>query len=57
MRNVPDGSVELVAEGPREAVERLLEWCRRGPPYARVDDVQATWELYAGTFTRFGISR
>ena len=38
-RNLPDGSVEVVAAGPADAVERLAEWCRSGPPSARVTSV------------------
>jgi len=34
--NMPDGSVEVVLEGPEEAVERLVELCRRGPGHAEV---------------------
>ena len=43
VRNAADGSVELEAEGARDAVDRLVAWCRQGPPGARVDaiDVQA----------------
>jgi acylphosphatase len=33
-RNLPDGAVEVVATGDSAAVERLVEWCRRGPPSA-----------------------
>jgi acylphosphatase len=57
VRNLPDGSVELVAEGPREEVEKLLAWCRRGPSFARVDDVDVEWEEATGEFARFGIAR
>jgi len=39
VRNCSDGAVELEAEGPEERVDALLEWCRRGPPAARVRDV------------------
>ena len=39
VQNRPDGSVELEAEGPEEAVESLIAWCRIGPPAARVDAV------------------
>ena len=35
-RNVPDGTVEAVFEGDAEAVERLVELCRAGPPGAEV---------------------
>ncbi len=37
VRNRADGSVEAVLEGEREAVERLVEFCREGPRGARVD--------------------
>ncbi|RMH40395.1 MAG: acylphosphatase [Deltaproteobacteria bacterium] len=40
VRNLPDGSVELEAEGPPEAVDALVDWCRQGPPAARVDSVE-----------------
>lgn len=46
-RNLADGSVEVLAVGPAEAVESLLAWLREGPPMARVDDV-AVEEVEAG---------
>jgi acylphosphatase len=39
-RNLHDGTVEIWAEGTREALDSLLEATRRGPRWARVDDVQ-----------------
>ena len=44
VRNVPDGSVEAVFEGDDERVDSMIEWCRRGPSGAEVDDVQVTLE-------------
>ncbi|MDD1649102.1 MAG: acylphosphatase [Methylococcaceae bacterium] len=38
VRNLPDGRVELLAEGPATAVAALLMWCQSGPPRARVDE-------------------
>ncbi len=43
VRNLADGSVELEAQGPRPALEEMLAWCRRGPPAARVDEVEHRW--------------
>ncbi len=36
VRNLPDGRVEAVFEGPAPAVDAVVEWCRQGPPLARV---------------------
>lgn len=40
VRNRMDGSVDAEFEGPEAAVERMVAWCREGPPRARVDDVE-----------------
>jgi acylphosphatase len=42
--NLPDGSVEVVAEGEPDAVEQLVAFCRSGPRRAEVDDVDVTDE-------------
>jgi acylphosphatase len=39
VRNEPDGSVRAHAEGPHDAVDQFVAWCRHGPPAARVDEV------------------
>jgi acylphosphatase len=44
VRNLPDGRVEAVFQGPSAAVERLVRWCSQGPPAARVTDVAVSWE-------------
>jgi acylphosphatase len=43
VRNQSDGSVEAAFEGGDEAVESMIEWCRRGPAGARVNDVEVNW--------------
>jgi acylphosphatase len=48
-RNMPDGTVEVIAEGDEGAVEQLAEWCRSGPSHADVTDVQVTNEEPQGT--------
>jgi acylphosphatase len=48
VRNTSDGSVEAVFEGPGEAVDTLVAWCREGPPGARVEDVNVVSEPPVG---------
>ena len=48
VRNLASGDLEAVFEGPRPAVEKAVAWCRRGPPAARVDDCNLTWEVPKG---------
>ncbi len=56
VRNLPDGNVEAVMEGPREAVEALLNWCGEGPRMARVDNVDITREAFSGQFDSFEVT-
>lgn len=44
VRNLDDGGVEAVFQGPREGVEGAVAWCRCGPPAARVDHCVVSWE-------------
>lgn len=44
VRNLPDGRVEAVFEGPHEAVDAMVAWCRHGPAPARVADVEVRAE-------------
>lgn len=55
VRNLPDGTVEAVAEGPQDALEELLERIRLGPPGARVDSVNFRWEDHSMEFDRFEV--
>ena len=56
VKNRFDGSVELIAEGAREEVKKLIEWCHHGPPGARVTMVHEIKEDYTGEFDSFRIS-
>ena len=55
VRNRPDGTVEVVAEGERVALEQLLEAVERGPIGASVSYVEREWLPYEGRFRRFEI--
>ena len=53
VRNIPDGRVEAIFEGDKPAVEQMVEWCRHGPPSARVEQCDVLWEPFHGDFPDF----
>lgn len=53
--NEPSGRVHCLAEGPRDALEKLLTSLREGPPGAWVDRVDATWSAADGSFADFDV--
>ena len=55
VRNLPDGRVEAVFEGEQAIVERMVAWCRIGPPNAYVTDVDVRFEPFTGEFIGFGV--
>jgi acylphosphatase len=48
VRNAHDGSVEAVFEGPGDAVDAMIAWCREGPPGASIEDVTVREEPTTG---------
>jgi acylphosphatase len=55
VRNRPDGSVEVVAEGEEKDVARLIEWCKQGPRGAFVERTDVEWTDLTGGFRDFSI--
>ena len=55
VRNLPDGRVEAVFEGKKDRVEKMVEWMKEGPKYAKVDGREINWEEYKGEFNDFEI--
>ena len=55
VRNLDDERVEAIFEGEEENVERLVEFCRKGPLGARVDAVDVIWQPYSGDYAGFEI--
>lgn len=53
--NLPDGTVEVVAEGARGSVEALLDWLRSAHAPGRVDEVQADIGPATGEFSEFSL--
>lgn len=56
VRNNPDDTVTIEAEGPAEALNQLETWCHHGPPAARVDRVEVTPGTVQG-YTDFRVER
>jgi len=54
VRNTPQG-VEIIAEGERQKLEKLIEWCKKGPPAAKVDFLKFEWEKPKKEFKSFKI--
>jgi acylphosphatase len=55
VRNRADGTVEVLAQGPRQALEQLLQFLHRGPSMASVTHVQAEWGAAETTLGKFEI--
>ncbi len=55
VRNLPQGTVEVLAEGERKQLEGLIGYLRVGPPGARVEKVITSWSEYTGNCSRFNI--
>ena len=56
VKNCADGSVELIATGTEEQLQKLQDWCRTGPPRARVEAIEV-WDLEWQPFADFVIIR
>jgi len=56
VRNIHDGRVEATFQGPRPAVEEMIRWCGMGPPSARVDDVEVSWQPIDAGLTTFAVA-
>jgi acylphosphatase len=54
-RNLPDGTVEVHAEGERGQLQRLITHLESGPPAARVGKIVTDWSEYTGDYTKFSV--
>ena len=55
VRNLPLRAVEVVAEGERKQLEKLISYLKMGPPDARVEKVLTNWSEYTGNYSGFRI--
>ncbi|MCX8188177.1 MAG: acylphosphatase [Nitrososphaeria archaeon] len=55
VKNLPDGRVQIFAEGEEDSIKKLIDWCKVGPPHAVVEDVKVEWLEYCGKYRTFDI--
>jgi len=55
VKNLRDGRLEAVFEGDRENIEKMVNWAKKGPIWAKIDDFSLVWEDYQGEFKEFSI--
>jgi len=55
VKNLDDGRVEALAQGTREPVDELVRWCHRGPPAAKVEKVDVSWEEVGDELKSFDV--
>lgn len=55
VRNLPDGRVEAIFEGEKEDIDKVLEFCKKGPTGAKVTKIDALWQDFTGEFEDFKI--
>ncbi len=55
VRNLPDGRVEALFEGDKAALNDMLIWCRKGPPYSYVAKLDIDWQAFQGDLTDFRV--
>ena len=55
VKNLPDGKVEIIAEGEKEKVKQMVDWVKQGPPAAQVSNIDIERKEYKGEFKEFFI--
>lgn len=55
IRNNADGSVEVMAQGPNETIDKFIAWSKKGPPFAKVEKVEVEWLSENQDFDHFDI--
>jgi acylphosphatase len=54
-RNLENGNVEVIAEGDKEALEKLIEICKKGPQFAQIRSLKVEERKYSGDFKEFKV--
>jgi len=56
VKNLPDGTVEVIVEGDEEKLKELIKFCKKGPEGADVENIEIEQEEAKNEFTRFSIN-
>jgi len=57
VRNLYNGRVEVTAEGEEEDLKKFIEWCKKGPELAFVENIEVEWNDYKGKYEDFSVVR
>ena len=55
IRNADDGSVESLVVGSKDKLDKFVKWCKKGPPLAKVENVEVDWRDSEEDFDHFDI--
>lgn len=55
VRNLPNGMVEVVAEGRKPSLDRFIDLCRKGPEGSKVENIEIKWEEFKNEFRGFDV--
>jgi len=55
VKNTHDGRVEAIFEGEESSIKEMIEWCHRGPPQAKIDNVEIDDQMPTNGFDGFSI--
>ena len=55
VKNLPDGRVEAIFEGPSPEVREMVRWCKEGPSHAEVENVDSEFEASQGDIQGFEV--
>lgn len=55
VQNLSTGQVEVITQGEKEKIEKLIEWCKKGPSDARVSNIKIEWHDIKEKFSGFNI--
>jgi acylphosphatase len=55
VKNLQNGKVEAIFEGEKEKIEKIIQWIKKGPETARVENIEINWQDYQEEFEDFEI--